>query len=83
MDAYYGKFMDKMIPPKMERKFHLGRRSDEDRRLMEEDRRVNIGNVFLYSQSERRNWENDRRSGDFHERRQRWFKTNKWQSRHF
>lgn len=83
MEIYYGKIVDKMIPPKMEMRFHLGRRSEEDRRLMEEDRRVNIGDAFLYSQSERRNHKNDRRSDDLHERRQRWFKTNKWQSRHF
>lgn len=83
MNAYFGKFVDKTIPPKMERRFHLGRRYEMERRLMEEDRRVNIGNNFLYGQSERRNRNNDRRSDDLHERRQRWFRINKWQSRHF
>lgn len=83
MQVYYGKFVDKMIPPKMERRFHLGRRSVEDRRLMEKDRRFDDGRGFLYSQSERRNLGKDRRSDDFHERRQQWQKTNKWQSRHF
>lgn len=83
MKTYYGKLVDKVIPPKMERRFHVGRRSVEDRRLMEEDRRSSVGGDFLYSQSERREREIDRRRDDLHEPRQRWFKVNRWQSRHF
>lgn len=83
MQTYYGKLLDKFLPPKMERKFHLGRRANADRRLVKEDLRHHDGGGFLDSQSERRNRENDRRVDDLHERRQRWFRTNKFQSRHF
>ena len=83
MPAYYVKVIDKMISPKTERKFHLGRRGDTDRRLVHEDRRLHAGDDFIGNQSERRNLEKDRRTDDLHERRRRWFRTSKWQSRHF
>jgi hypothetical protein len=79
MQAYYEKFVDRFIPQKMEKKMRLGRRSDEDRRLMD-DRRTYVDEGFLDSKSERRNTENNRRS--LIERRQRWFRTSQYRSRH-
>jgi hypothetical protein len=83
MKMYYEKIIDRMIPPKMERRFHLGRRFQGDRRLKEKDRRLDADDLVLYYQSERRSREDDRRSDDLDERRQRWFRINRWQSRHF
>jgi hypothetical protein len=79
MQAYYEKFVDRLIPQKVEKRLHLGRRSDEDRRLMD-DRRTYVDEGYLDSKSERRNSESNRRS--LIERRQRWFRTSQYRSRH-
>jgi hypothetical protein len=79
MQAYYEKFVDRMIPQKMEKKLRLGRRSEKDRRLMD-DRRIYVDDGYPESKSERRNSETSRRS--LIERRQRWFRTSQYRSRH-
>jgi hypothetical protein len=79
MQAYYEKFVDRVIPQKMEKRLRLGRRSEEDRRLMD-DRRTYVDEGYLDSKSERRDSESNRRS--LIERRQRWFRTSQYRSRH-
>lgn len=79
MQAYYEKFVDRMIPKKLEKKLRLGRRSEEERRLMD-DRRTYADESYLDSDQERRDSESNRRS--LIERRQRWFRTSQYRSRH-
>lgn len=83
MLTLYAKFIDKVIPRDLEKRFRLGRRYGEDRRLSGEDRRIHIDENFRYNQSERRASEETRRSPDLDERRKRWFRINSFQSRHF
>ena len=79
MQAYYEKLVDRLIPQKMEKRFRLGRRSEEDRRLMD-DRRLYADDAYLEGQGERRVSDGNRRS--LIERRQRWFRTSQYRSRH-
>ena len=79
MQAYYEKFVDRMISPAVERSLRLGRRKGEDRRQMD-DRRTHTDDMYFASDQERREPESNRRS--LIERRQRWFRTSQYQSRH-
>jgi hypothetical protein len=79
MQAYYEKFVDRLISPKLEKKFHLGRRSEDERRVMEDRRIFNDAN-YLNSQDDRRNAADNRRS--LIERRRRWFRMSSYRSRH-
>lgn len=79
MQAYYEKFVDRLIPQNMEKKFRLGRRSVEDRRLMD-DRRIYADQGYLDNKDDQRNSEGSRRS--LIERRQRWFRMSQYRSRH-
>ena len=82
MKAFYRKLMDRMVHPNLERKFSLGRRSGLDRRNNEGDRRIHTDNSYYFGENDRRSGDNRRKIG-VHEPRQRWFKINKSQSRHF
>jgi hypothetical protein len=79
MQAYFEKFVDRMIPQKFEKRFHLGRRSEEERRLMD-DRRIYADESYIDSDRERRDSEINRRG--LIERRQRWFRMSQYRSRH-
>lgn len=79
MQAYYEKFVDRLVPRKMEKRLLLGRRSDEDRRLMD-DRRTYADEVYPESNNERRSSDSNRRS--LIERRQRWYRMSQYRSRH-
>ena len=79
----YARMVDKLIPPELEKKLRLGRRRQEDRRLLNKDRRNSTDENFRYSQSERRDSETIRRNPDKEERRHRWFRINSFQSRRF
>jgi hypothetical protein len=79
MHAYFEKFVDRMISPKVEKSLRLGRRKGEDRRQLD-DRRTHTDDMYHASDLERRAPESNRRS--LIERRQRWFRTSQYQSRH-
>lgn len=82
MKAYYRKIMDKVVHPNLEKKLTLGRRSGVERRKNEGDRRKKTNDLFFVGKNDCRNgW--DRRETGIHEPRQKWFKINKSQSRHF
>ena len=83
MLSNYARLVDRLIPPKVEKIFRLGRRYTGDRRLQDEDRRNNAEENFRYSQSERRDSHSTRRSTRVDDRRRRWFRINAFQSRHF
>jgi len=83
MKIFYAKFIDKLLYPKLEKNFHLGRRHVKDRRLWNEDRRNNGSDEFQLSEIERRKIKTTRRSPGVEERRKRWFRINRFQSRHF
>lgn len=83
MLTYYARLVDRLISPKLEKMFRLGRRYTVDRRLEDEDRRNNVEETVRYSQSERRDSQNTRRSLGLDDRRRRWFRINAFQSRHF
>lgn len=78
MQAYYEKFVDRMVSPAMEKRLRLGRRMGDERRRMD-DRRTYTDDEFLSDDRERRDPENNRRS--LIERRQRWFRTSLYRSR--
>jgi len=79
MQAYYEKFVDRLIPQRMEKLLHLGRRSEDDRRRMD-DRRTYADGAYRENESERRASGGSRRS--LIERRQRWYRTSQYRSRH-
>ena len=82
MKTVYRKIMDKMVHPALEKKLSLGRRTGSDRRKNEFDRRGNTYESAFHGENDRRKSGNRRQLG-VHEPRQRWFKINKSQSRHF
>lgn len=82
MQAFYVRLVDKFVHPELEKRFRLGRRRVEDRRLLNKDRRSAADENFRYSESERRNSDTIRRDPEMDERRQRWFRINAFQSRH-
>jgi len=79
MQGYYEKFVDRLVPPKLEKTLHLGRRSEEERRHLDE-RRGFAGENNFNIQDERRSREESRRG--LTERRQRWFRMSQYRSRH-
>ena len=79
MQTYYKNFVDRMVSPSMEKKLRLGRRGGEERRQMD-DRRIHTDDGYQTSDRERRDPDINRRS--LIERRQRWFRTSQYQSRH-
>ena len=79
MQTYYEKFVDRLVPAKLEKKLRLGRRSEEERRITD-DRRIYADEKYLDGENERRNPEISRRS--LIERRQRWFRMSQYRSRH-
>lgn len=83
MQTYYAKLVDKLIHPKLEKRFGFGRRHVEDRRRCRKDRRSHAEDSFRYGQSERRDLKKNRRSPGLEDRRKRWFRINAFQSRHF
>ena len=83
MLTYYARLIDRLIPPKMEKMFRLGRRYTVDRRIQDDDRRNSDEENFRYDLSERRDSQGSRRSPGLDERRRRWFRINLFQSRNF
>lgn len=79
MQTFYEMFVDRLVPQKLEKRFHLGRRGEEERRIAD-DRRIYDDMHYLDSHDERRDPESDRRS--MIERRQRWFRMSRFRSRH-
>lgn len=82
MKAYYRKIVDKVVHPNLEKKLSLGRRSGSDRRKDESDRRIKTNDLFFVGEKDCR-MGNDRRQTGVYEPRQKWFKINRSQSRHF
>ena len=82
MNALYARLVDRIASPGLEKMLRLGRRRGGERRLTNMDRRYNTDDIFLYSQSERRNAETIRRNPDQDERRRQWYRINSFQSRH-
>jgi len=79
MKSYYSKFVDKFFSGIDERTLHLGKRSGDDRRLMD-DRRLYFDENFLQHPEDRRLSGNGRRLTE--ERRKRWVRMSQWRSRH-
>lgn len=83
MLTYYARLIDRLVPPKVEKMFRLGRRHTVDRRIQAEERRNSEAENFRYNLSERRDSQSSRRSPGLDERRRRWFRINLFQSRNY